>query len=63
MIHFTGNRHTAEAYCYGCRTIGGILDIYFFLGPSPEGVIQQYHQVIGTSVMPPFWALGLQQGK
>eukprot|EP00775_Hariotina_reticulata_P010104 gene10104-10260_t len=45
------------------RTIGGILDIYLFLGPTPEAVIQQYHQVIGTSVMPPFWALGLHQGK
>ena len=27
------------------RTIGGILDISIFLGPTPEQVIQQYHQV------------------
>ena len=27
------------------RTIGGVLDIYIFMGPEPEAVIQQYHHV------------------
>ncbi|XP_054707792.1 sucrase-isomaltase, intestinal-like [Uloborus diversus] len=42
------------------RTIGGILDFYIFLGPSPEDVVKQYLEVIGSPVMPPYWALGFQ---
>lgn len=40
------------------RTIGGILDFYMFLGPTPEVATKQYHEVIGRPVMPPYWALG-----
>ncbi|XP_027628344.1 sucrase-isomaltase, intestinal [Tupaia chinensis] len=42
------------------RIIGGILDFYMFLGPTPEVATQQYHEVIGHPVMPPYWALGFQ---
>jgi alpha-glucosidase (family GH31 glycosyl hydrolase) len=42
------------------RTLGGILDIFFFAGPRPEDVIRQYQTVIGTPYMPPYWALGFQ---
>ncbi|XP_066286149.1 maltase-glucoamylase-like [Branchiostoma lanceolatum] len=42
------------------RTVGGVLDFYMFLGPSPEDVTQQYTQLIGRPFMPPYWALGFQ---
>lgn len=29
------------------RTVGGVLDFYFFFGPTPEEVVQQYTEVRG----------------
>ncbi|KAJ8284121.1 hypothetical protein COCON_G00029710 [Conger conger] len=40
------------------RTIGGILDIYIFMGPEPSSVVQQYLEVVGLPAMPIYWALG-----
>uniref|UniRef100_A0AC34QGZ9 Alpha-glucosidase n=1 Tax=Panagrolaimus sp. JU765 TaxID=591449 RepID=A0AC34QGZ9_9BILA len=42
------------------RTIGGQLELFFFPGPTPEAVIQQYQQVIGRPYLPPYWGLGYQ---
>ena len=29
------------------RTTGGLLDIYFFMGPQPEAVVSQYTEAVG----------------
>ncbi|EPB70957.1 glycosyl hydrolase, family 31 [Ancylostoma ceylanicum] len=42
------------------RTIGGNLDLYFFPGPTPEEVTQQYLALVGTPYLPAYWALGFQ---
>jgi alpha-glucosidase (family GH31 glycosyl hydrolase) len=41
-------------------TIGGLLDFYFFLGPTPENTVEQYTEAVGRPQMPPYWALGFQ---
>ncbi|KHJ93573.1 glycosyl hydrolase, family 31, partial [Oesophagostomum dentatum] len=42
------------------RTTGGNLDLYFFPGPRPEEVTQQYLALIGKPFLPAYWALGFQ---
>eukprot|EP00762_Andalucia_godoyi_P004432 ANDGO_08168.mRNA.1 putative alpha-glucosidase Os06g0675700 len=45
------------------RTIGGVFDFYFFMGPDPEAVVQQYQEVIGKPFLPPAWVCGFQQSR
>ncbi|KAK7082631.1 hypothetical protein SK128_006752 [Halocaridina rubra] len=40
------------------RSIGGIIDLHFFLGPSLEEVNVQYANMVGLPAFPPYWSLG-----
>eukprot|EP00095_Tigriopus_kingsejongensis_P010472 maker-scaffold1269_size51662-snap-gene-0.10 protein:Tk10472 transcript:maker-scaffold1269_size51662-snap-gene-0.10-mRNA-1 annotation:"maltase- intestinal-like" len=40
------------------RTIGGIVDMHFFLGPTPQEANRQYTEAIGRYPLPPYWSLG-----
>ncbi|XP_063430632.1 sucrase-isomaltase, intestinal-like [Mytilus trossulus] len=40
------------------KVIGGVLDFYVFLGPSPHEAVQQYISAIGKPLMPSYWSLG-----
>ncbi|KZT24334.1 glycoside hydrolase family 31 protein [Neolentinus lepideus HHB14362 ss-1] len=42
------------------RLLGGILDFYFFSGPTPESVIEQYGAVVGLPMWQPMWGFGFQ---
>lgn len=42
-------------------TIGGQLEVYFFIHGTAKEIIQSYHNLIGHANLPPFWALGWQQ--
>ncbi|GFT19737.1 maltase-glucoamylase, intestinal, partial [Trichonephila clavipes] len=42
------------------RTIGGIIDLFFFVGTDPESVVKLYTSLVGRTQMPPYWALGFQ---
>jgi alpha-glucosidase len=42
---------------------GGELNYYFFSGPSPKKVIEQFTTLVGRSNLPPLWSLGYQQSR
>jgi lysosomal alpha-glucosidase len=39
-------------------TIGGIIDFYIYLGPTPQDVVMQHTDVVGRSMFPPYFSLG-----
>ncbi len=43
------------------RSVGGIIDIYFFYPQGAEQLMRKYHDLIGRPAVPPFWALGFHQ--
>lgn len=43
------------------KVIGGVLDFFFFIGPTPKQVVRQYVNLIGKPEMIPYWGLGWQQ--
>eukprot|EP01114_Cavostelium_apophysatum_P008155 TRINITY_DN2046_c0_g1_i1.p1 TRINITY_DN2046_c0_g1~~TRINITY_DN2046_c0_g1_i1.p1 ORF type:complete len:921 (+),score=167.08 TRINITY_DN2046_c0_g1_i1:50-2812(+) len=60
VFFFTSNGLDAvlreESMTY--KAVGGVFDMYFFLGPTGDNVVQQYEDVIGKPYFPPYWTLG-----
>ena len=45
------------------RVVGGVVDLYFLMGPTPLDVLNQLTRLVGRPALLPYWALGLQQSK
>lgn len=57
--NFDFGKESRDLYSFGSE--GGALDYYFFYGPSPKQVIEQFTQLVGRTPLPPLFALGYQQ--
>ncbi|KAA0190891.1 hypothetical protein HAZT_HAZT012257, partial [Hyalella azteca] len=42
------------------RSIGGVIDLHIFTGPTPEDLNKQYSALVGKPTFPPYWSLGFQ---
>lgn len=50
---------SGELYSFGAE--GGELNYYFFAGPEPKRVLEEFTALVGRTRLPPLWSLGYQQ--
>ena len=57
--NFDFGKEFHDAYSFGAE--GGELNYYFFYGPGPKKVIEDFTTLVGRTPLPPLFALGYQQ--
>jgi alpha-glucosidase len=58
---FDFGKEARDRFSFGAE--GGELDYYFFYGPHPRKVIEDYTALTGRTPLPPLFALGFQQSR
>jgi len=56
---FNMGASTSRYYSFSAER--GHLDYFFFAGPKPADVLEQYTDLTGRAPLPPLWSLGFQQ--
>ena len=57
--NFNFGHEFQDAYSFG--SVGGELNYYFFYGPSPKKVVEDFTALVGREPLPPLFAMGYQQ--
>jgi len=64
---FFANTNAQDAHItpdnFTWHSVGGIVELYFFMGNEPNDVISQYQNLIGKPMLIPLWGLGWSQSR
>ena len=58
---FDFGKESADYFSFGA--VGGELNYYYFSGPDPKKIIENYTALVGRAPLPPLWSLGFQQSR
>jgi len=58
---FDFGKESLDYFSFGA--VGGELNYYYFSGPEPKKIIQNYTAMVGHAPLPPLWSLGFQQSR
>jgi alpha-glucosidase len=58
---FDFGKQSHDSYSFGAE--GGEINYYFFAGPTPRKIVEDYTALVGRTRLPPLWALGFQQSR
>jgi alpha-glucosidase len=56
---FDFGKESSDYFSFGSE--GGELNYYFFAGPEPKKIVEEYTALVGRTPLPPLWSLGYQQ--
>ena len=58
---FDFGKEDHDSYSFGAE--GGEINYYFFAGPTPKKIVEDFTALVGRPNLPPLWTLGFQQSR